>query len=208
MLADIESGTERQIVSADEPYARVEAAGDRFVYGVGNRLTLADQSGASIREFNLSDKVSSFEVSRNAQWLAAADSTSLYLFDLNAGRQVQQLPIKYSSEKLAVTNDGQSVYLSNWPGEVYRWDVTGNVISSLTSVRGVPATLRLSMDEKQLIVGGNHRDVGIYDAATGEIQHEFETEAADFNVTNVWLKDHRLIFTTDAGLLFDTKVRP
>src|SRR5262249_30794755 len=112
------------------------------------------------------------------------------------------------SRNLAVTSDGQSVFLSNWPGEVYRWDVSANIIALVTHVRGVPATLRLSMDDKQLIVGGNHRDVGIYDAATGNIQGEFQTEAADFNVTNVWLKDRRLIFTTDAGLLFDTRVRP
>jgi hypothetical protein len=38
---------------------------------------------------------------------------------------------------------------------------------------------------------------------TGERLAYFQTEAADFYVTNVWLLGNRLLFTTDAGVLKD-----
>jgi hypothetical protein len=63
--------------------------------------------------------------------------------------------------------------------------------------------LQLSADERSLVRGGNHRDVSIYNVASGKEITSFPTEAADFNVTNVWLKDKRLIFTTDSGVLLD-----
>jgi len=55
--------------------------------------------------------------------------------------------------------------------------------------------------------GGNHRDVAVYEIATGERRLYFEIGAADFYVTNVWLGGDRLLFSTDAGVLFDGWVR-
>lgn len=78
---------------------------------------------------------------------------------------------------------------------IRRWVFTG--------IRGQCRELRLSAGEDLILVGGNHRDVAIYDAKTGKKVAAFDTEAADFNVTNVWLRGDRLIFTTDAGVLLD-----
>ena len=64
-----------------------------------------------------------------------------------------------------------------------------------------------SCDEQEIAIGGNHRDVAVYEIATGERRLYFEIGAADFYVTNVWLGGDRLLFSTDAGVLFDGRVK-
>jgi len=67
--------------------------------------------------------------------------------------------------------------------------------------------MRLSRDENEILIGGNHRDVAVYDIARGERRLYFESAAADFYVTNVWLSGDRMLFSTDAGVLFEGRVK-
>ncbi|MEO6391365.1 MAG: hypothetical protein ABIP75_05890, partial [Pyrinomonadaceae bacterium] len=75
----------------------------------------------------------------------------------------------------------------------------------LTGHRGQAACLALSTDERYVIVGGNHFDIGVYDAKTGKQILDSRVDAADFYATNAWMSGMRLIFTTDGGVLFDWK---
>jgi WD40 repeat protein len=204
-VADLGSGEKKQILSIDKPYVRVKKAGDKFVYQNGSKIILADQNGVSIQEYALNDVVHSFSVSANGKWLAAADKQSaLYLFEVGSGKNVQQIKTSFTQPlNFAAANDGRIVFVTDWQGMVHRWKTGDNDFKSIAGVRGQTASLQLSADERLLVRGGNHRDVSIYNVASGKEITSFPTEAADFNVTNVWLKDKRLIFTTDSGVLLD-----
>jgi hypothetical protein len=80
-------------------------------------------------------------------------------------------------------------------------------MKEMGSIRGQAQTLKLSRDEKEIVIGGNHRDVAVYEISTGERRLYFSIAAADFFVTNVWLGGDRLLFSTDAGVLFDGWVK-
>jgi hypothetical protein len=108
-----------------------------------------------------------------------------------------------SITRLAITNDGQSVYATQWGGQLTRWDVSKDQYQALGTMSGQSGAFRLSRDERLWIVGGNHRDVQFYEASSGKAIAEFRVQGADFYITNAWMADNRLIFTTDAGLLFD-----
>src|SRR6185369_16845763 len=110
---------------------------------------------------------------------------------------------KLSDIKVVVNNDGTYVYLTDFRTGLSQWNTKTDVVKQLTSIHGQAASLNLSVDETRVLIGGNHRDVQIYDASSGESFAAFETDSSDFYVTNVWLKGERLIFTTDTGVLFD-----
>jgi hypothetical protein len=50
--------------------------------------------------------------------------------------------------------------------------------------------------------------VMIFEASGGKQIGEYRSEAADFYVTNAWLKGDRLFYFTDAGVLFDGVLEP
>lgn len=80
-------------------------------------------------------------------------------------------------------------------------------MKEIASITGQARTLKLSPDEREIVVGGNHRDVAVFDIASGEERLHFRVNASDFYVTNVWLSGDRLLFSTDAGVLFDGLVK-
>ena len=95
------------------------------------------------------------------------------------------------------------VYVTDFTTGVSQWDTKSDIIKEWIDKPGQVAALRLSVDETRILIGGNHRDLEIYDAFSGDQITAFETMYSDFYVTNLWLKGDRLIFTTDAGVLFD-----
>jgi hypothetical protein len=82
-----------------------------------------------------------------------------------------------------------------------------SLMKEIGSIRGQAHALRLSRDEKEILIGGNHRDVAAYEIESGKRRLYFEISAADFYVTNVWLGGDRLLLSTDAGVLFDGRVK-
>jgi WD40 repeat protein len=204
-LANLDNGQQRNLLTLDRPFVRVLSADTEFMYDSESKLVLANRQGSTIREFSLQSAVRWFAVSGNTKWVAAVDEGNIvYVFEVADGRQVGQTSQKFDSiERLAITNDGRSVYITESSSKLTRWDVSANQYQPLESVRGQSGAMRLSRDEHFLIVGGNHRDVSIYETASGKEIVSFPVQGADFNITNVWMADKRLIFTTDAGVLFD-----
>src|SRR5262249_38064655 len=111
-----------------------------------------------------------------------------------------------SLTRLAVSDDGRWVYTTEFTAGLKRWDAQNDRFENLNAIRGQCRELRLSADQSRILVGGNHRDVAIDDAKTGEESGNFVTDGADFNVTNVWARGDRLIYTTDYGVMFDGKL--
>jgi WD40 repeat protein len=183
----------------------VFAAGEGFVYLSADRVVLASSSGATEREFAVEEPISCFGVSRNGRWLAVGvKSGALNLFDVSTGRRTLSKSVKIENiSRIAVSNDGRYEYTTEWMAHLRRWDTRADTSEDLGNYRGQSSFLRLSKDEKRIVIGGNHRDIAVHDAASGKTLADFSTSASDFYVTNGWLSGDRLIFTTDSGVMFE-----
>jgi WD40 repeat protein len=208
-IGELESGQSRKLIDIDEPFIQVHAARGGFVYSRGGRLVLAGNNGATIREYSVEGKLGAYAMSKNGEWLVAANQDGkLFRFEIKTGSRtsVGQENVE-SLTALSITNDGVHVYTAEFGADLKRWDVTAKTVKVLASIRGQAKTLKLSLDEKEITVGGNHRDVAVYEISTGERRLYLQIAASDFYVTNVWLGGDRLLFSTDAGVLIDGFVR-
>ena len=209
-VGDLSSGQSRTLFEVPEPFVGVHAAVGGFVYERGDNLVLAKWSdGATIREYKIEGGLGGFDVSANGEWLVAVNDTgSLFRFEIRTGARS---PVGAENIKnltgLTISNDGRYVYTTEFEAKLRQWDTQTSIMKELGSIRGQARSLRLSRDEKEIAIGGNHRDVAVYEIATGERRLYFEIGAADFYVTNVWLGGDRLLFSTDAGVLFDGWVK-
>ena len=209
-VGDLSSGQSRTLLDVPEPFVGVHAAPGGFVYKNGNKLVLAKWTdGATIREYPIEGEIDGFAVSANGEWLVAANGTgSLFRFEIRNGtRSPVGAENVDSLTGLTISNDGRYVYTTEFGAKLRQWDTQTSLMKELGSIRGQARTLRLSRDEKEIAIGGNHRDVAVYEIATGERRLYFEIAAADFYVTNVWLGGDRLLFSTDAGVLFDGRMK-
>jgi WD40 repeat protein len=209
-VGDLSSGQSRTLFDVPEPFVGVYAAAGGFVYKRGNNVVLAKWTdGATIREYAIEGELDTFAVSANGEWLVAVNETgSLFRFDICKGTRS---PVGAESIKsltgLTISSDGRYVYTTEFEAKLRQWDTQTSLMKEIGSIRGQARALRLSRDEKEIAIGGNHRDVAVYEIATGERRLYFEIGAADFYVTNVWLGGDRLLFSTDAGVLFDGRVK-
>ncbi|MFL6331967.1 MAG: WD40 repeat domain-containing protein [Pyrinomonadaceae bacterium] len=205
-LADLRTGEEHTLLEVAEPSVRVYAAAGGFVYRRNDVIALAStQDGSTLREFSIGEPFANYAVSRNGRWLAAGgESGALNLFEVSTGRRVLSKTAQIDDiSRIAVTGDGRYVYTTEWEAHLRRWDTRADTSDDIGEYRGQSSFLRLSKDERRVVVGGNHRDVGVYDAASGSTLAYFRVTASDFYVTNGWLSGDRLIFTTDSGVMFD-----
>lgn len=209
-IGDLSSGQSRTLFEVSEPFVGVHAVAGGFVYKRGNKLVLAKWTdGETIREYPVEGELYGFAVSANGEWLVAANETgSLFRFDIRNGTRSPVGAENIDSlTGLTISSDGRYVYTTEFQATLRQWDTQTSVMKELGSIRGQARTLRLSRDENEIAIGGNHRDVAVYEIATGERRLYFEIAAADFYVTNVWLGGDRLLFSTDAGVLFDGWVK-
>lgn len=211
-VGDIGSGQIRTLLEVPEPFAGVRTAPGGFVYRSGNKLVLAKwTNGETIREYAVEGELDgrSFALSANGEWLVAAnEANTLFRFEIKSGTRIQfATDTKHDLTYLAISSDGRYVYSTEWEATLRQWDTQTGTMKEIGSIRGQASTLRLSRDEKEIVVGGNHRDVAVYDIATSKQRLSFEIAAADFDVTTVWLGGNRLLFSTDAGVLFDGWVK-
>ena len=205
-IGDLVTGQSRMLIERKEPFVRIEAAAGGFLYQTQNRLVLAEGlTGATVREYVVERYLETYAVSANGRWIVAAnDAGKLFRFETSTGKRttVGRQNVE-SLTRLTITNDGRYVYTTEFGSALRRWDITSNTMNELASITGQARTLKLSRDEREIILGGNHRDVAVFDIASGEERLYLKVTASDFYVTNVWLGGDRLLFSTDAGVLFD-----
>jgi WD40 repeat protein len=206
LIADIETGETRRLLTVERPGARLYAAGENFIYRKDDlRVVLASpETGAPLREFATGERIVDFAVSANGKWLVVGDAkVSIYLFETRTGAVAGHRKEAMSSVgSLAVSNDGGAVYAIDSPETLMRWDVKNDEFKKLTSVPWC-YTIRLSADGTKILFGGHHRDVAVFDVTDGRELLSIAVTSADFYVTNVWSSGERLIFTTDAGVMLD-----
>ncbi len=207
-VGNLVTGESRHLFDIEEPFVQVHAAAGGFVYSRNDRIVLANGNGAAIRELKVEGKLGEYAVSANGEWLVAAnESDKLFRFEIKTGKRTDVGDQKVESlTRLTITNDGRFVYTTDFHANLKKWDVKTNTVTDLAGIRGQAKTLKLSSDEKEIVVGGNHRDVAVYDSA-GERRLYMTLTASDFYVTNVWLGGDRLLFSTDAGVIFDGLIR-
>src|SRR5215510_12767409 len=203
-IADLVSGEVKHLLTVPEPFVRVVRAAGGFIYNKGSSLVLAEPGrGQQIRQFGITGKLDQFSVSANGEWLAVADDQGLlYCFEVKTGQLLNVSKEKIDSlTQLAVTSDGRYIYTTEFKAALRKWDTRKNTSTELSEIRGQAKSLFISSDGRWLGIGGNHRDVALYDTSKGERLLYFQTEASDFYITNVRLLGSRLILTTDAGVL-------
>lgn len=204
--AEIQTGNIKEILSISEPFVSVRKAEVGFVYNFGKKIILASADvGSKIREFEFTEEISKFDTSANGKWLAVADEKgNLWKIDLQNGKREQWSGGQIEDlTRITITNDGKYVYTTEFQANLRRWDTVKQKSDSLGSYRGQAFFLKLSVDEKYVLIGGNHHDIGVYNAKTGEHVFYTQDESSDFYVTNGWMKGNRLIYTTDGGVLVD-----
>jgi WD40 repeat protein len=205
---DLKTGSTRVILEMAEPSVKVVRAHQGFIYDRPNKLVLARADGTTVREFSLSDKVAQFAVSANGEWLAVSNEKgNIDCFEIKTGKQTLASTKSFDSlTRLTISNDGRIVYTTEFQAGIRRLDTKTDTTTDVTSIRGQARTLSLSSDEKWIAVGGNHRDLQVYDANNGDEILNLRVPASDFYVTNVWVNQSRVIFTTDAGVMFDGRL--
>jgi len=210
-VGDLKSGVVKHLLKVPQPFAKVVNASGGFIYEKGRNLLLADPlTGRTVREFSVTSTPSGFAVSPNGEWLAIADKPGyLQCFEVKTGRRIAVSAEKIEDlSTIAVSSDGRYVYTTEWKAALRRWDTRDNKVEEIGYVRGQAHSLFLSSDGNRLALGGNHRDVAVYDAHSGDRLGYFRADASDFYVTNAWIIKNRLLFTTDGGVLFDGRLGP
>ena len=209
-VGDLSTGESRTLIEVPEPFVGVYAAVGGFIYKRNNNLVLAKWTdGSTIREFTVEGELSGFAVSANGEWLVADnEAKSLFRFDIKNGARTQFATDNPNDlANLAISSDGRYVYSTEFESTLRQWDMQTSQMKEIGSIRGQTRDLRLSIDETQILIGGNHRDVAVYEIASGKRRLYFEIAAADFYVTALWLGGDRLLFSTDSGVLFDGRVK-
>ena len=209
-IGDLSSGESRKLFEVPEPFVGVYGVAGGFVYNSGNKLVLAKwTTGETIREYAVDGKLEGFAVSANGEWIVAAnEANTLFRFEIRNGNRIQfATDSAHDLNYLAISSEGRYVYSTEWEATLRQWDTQSGAMKEIGSIRGQARTMKLSRDEKEILIGGNHRDVALYDIATAKQRLSFGIAAADFYVTNVWLSGDRLLFSTDAGVLFDGHVK-
>jgi WD40 repeat protein len=226
---DVKTGANQKLLTLDAPFAQVKRGGDAFLYEIGVvqkpastdkkedskkpevltiKLVQADSNGKLIREYSFPKGVDIWATSHNGQWLAVVDNDNKFsVFDLANGVERKHGPNPspaINPSKLAVTNDGNYVFTTEFTEPVKRWDVTTGEVKTIAGYRPVASSLNLSTDEKWAIVGGSHFDIGVYEIATGKTGFYTRVDASDFYVPQAWMKGNRLIYITDGGVMFDS----
>ncbi len=205
-VGNIETGEWKIVKSIEQAQANVKVVGQNFLYLEGDEFLLTSvETGETLRVFSLDERVQNWTVSENGNWLAASDENGfLYLLEVSTGKRLRKSQSKIENlTRLTVTNDGKKVFTTEFHAKIRLWETQEIILRKIGEHRGQCVSLRLSADEKWLVLGGNHQDVMIFDSETGKEVLYLRTREADFYVTNALLLGNRLLFTTDVGILMD-----
>jgi WD40 repeat protein len=106
----------------------------------------------------------SVRVSPDGRHVAAADTQSGALWDMNSGARLRELD---AGGHLAFSPDGK--YVANGASSAFLWDVsTGEKLRTLGGYSGAPNALAFTDGGKTLLIGGWDNKFRVWDAATGQ----------------------------------------
>ena len=106
----------------------------------------------------------SVRVSPDGRFVAAADTQSGALWDLNSGAMLRELD---AGGHLAFSPEGK--YLANGASSSFLWDVaTGEKLRTLGGYSGAPNALAFADGGRTLLIGGWDNRFRVWDAATGQ----------------------------------------
>lgn len=210
VLVDLETGQQKKLFDLLWWRAHTELVGNLVVYPEGNRIKFASLDGSeNRRELLVDGMIEATGISPNKRWLAVVDETQkLTVFDLQTNTNKTIAIQRSDIGPLVVTDDGLNVYTIEHEGALTHWDIstgkaTASVLSEIRERHSRVDFMTLANDDRWLVTAGNHRDVGIFDRTTGKLVFYMQTGGAASWVEKVWIKDRRMILTTDIGVLYD-----
>jgi WD40 repeat protein len=214
VLLDLESGQQQKLFDLWSWRARVNLVDNAIIYPEGNHIRFRNLDGTeNRRELSANGFIGRTAISANKRWLAVTDETkTLTVFDLNTDEKKTIAIGSNDAGPIVVTDDGAHVYSIGGEGALTHWDTssgteTSSVLQKVRELHSRVDFIMLANDDRWLVTAGNHHDVGIFDRATGRPVFYMQVQAAAFYVEKVWLKDKRLIVTTDIGVLYDGLLR-
>jgi WD40 repeat protein len=210
LLLDLETGQHQKLFGLFSRHAQIAIVDNVIVYPEGARIKFANLDGSENRPaLTVNDFISATAVSANRRWLAVIDEAQkLTVFDLKTN-QKKTISIKLGyPAPVVVTDDGRYVYSLGHEGALTSWDLrtgraTNSVLRRIREMHSNVDFITLANDDRWLVTAGNHRDVGIFDRATGRMVFYIQTGGAAFWVEKVWIKGKRMIVTTDTGVMYD-----
>lgn len=210
VLVDLETGQQKKLFDLFWWRAHTRLVGDVVVYPEGNRIKFASLDGSeNHRELLVDGSIEATGLSPNKRWLAVVDDTQvLTVFDLQTGTKNTISIQSGNVGPLVVTGDGLNVYTIGREGALTHWDIstgkaTGSVLTKVREMHSRVDFMTLANDDRWLVTAGNHHDVGIFDRATGKLVSYVRVDGAVYWVEKVWIKDKRMILTTDIGVMYD-----
>lgn len=215
ILIDLETGTQKKLLTVDQAFARLSVVGEDFLYPSDKSLVLASSStGATVKEMPVDAPFLRYAISANQRWAAVLDYAGLlYLFDITTGQRVatQKASIE-GFAPLAISNDGRYVYAYDHEGRLTKWDAKAGqvkviVLEKMEQVHSRSDYILLAENDTRLLVAGNHGDIAIFDATSAELLFYDRTSAAAVYVESAWVNGNRMIFTTDTGVMIDGVLR-
>ena len=214
VLLDLETGQQQKLFALWSWRARVALVNNTIIYPEGSRIKFKNLDGTeNRRELSANGLIGWTAISANKRWLAVTDETkTLTIFDLSTDEKKTIAIASTDAGPIVVTDDGAHVYSIGNEGALTHWDTssgteTGSVLEKIRELHSRVDFMTLANDDRWLVTAGNHHDVGIFDRATGRPVFYMQTHGAAFYVEKVWLKDKRMIVTTDIGVMYDGVLR-
>lgn len=206
---DLESGQQKKLFDFYSWRARIAIVNNQIVYPEGDRIKFRNLDGSQVaRELRVAGFIGATALSANKRWLAVFEEQNLTVFDLQSAQKktMRIKPVDYGP--VVVTDDGSHVYNLGVEGALTHWNVrtgrsTNSVLGRIRENHSRVDFMTLANDDRWLVTAGNHHDVGIFDRAIGRLAFYTQVEGAAFFVEKVWIKDKRMIVTTDSGVMYD-----
>jgi WD40 repeat protein len=112
----------------------------------------------------------------------SASRRSVMVIDAANGQTLAQMPIQSEQPQLAISTDGQRIYIAGDRDGLTRWSWRGEISESLIGPNAAIRQVALNADESLIVTANRHRQVQIWDALTmtPKDQHVRIAAAAEF----------------------------
>ena len=123
--------------------------------------------------------------SPDSRRLVSASRQSVMVIDAATGETLAQMAIQSQRPQLAISRDGQHIYIAGDRGGLTRWLWRGDIAESLIGPDADIRHVAVNMDESLFVTANRRRQIQVWDAATAtpRDQHVRSAAAVDF----LWL---------------------